>query len=54
MRTDAVRNLAPLVLGHFSSRYSNEQTDEAIEWELKRNEIKISAQPITSGEIAHL
>jgi ribonuclease Z len=44
--------IGKLILGHFSSCYSNDQIDEAIKREIERCGIKIPVERVLPGEIA--
>jgi len=54
MEMVANSNIGMLVLGHFSSRYSEEQIDEAIEREILRYGIKIPVKRVYPGKIARI
>lgn len=43
-------NIQNLILGHFSSRYSNEEIDDAIRIELDRNGLEIPVYRVLPGE----
>ena len=51
MEMVAKSNIQLLVLGHFSSRYSNEQIDEAIKTEIRKNRIDIPVRRLLPGMI---
>ena len=54
MEMVADSNIGKLILGHFSSRYSNEQIDEAIDREIARCGIRIPVERVYPGEIARI
>ena len=50
MRVVAGSNIQQLILGHFSSRYSDEQIDEAVAMEIEGNGITIPVHIVYPGE----
>ena len=52
MEMVAQSNIGTLILGHFSSRYSREQIDKAIEWEIVRCGITNPVWRVYPGEIS--
>jgi len=54
MEMVADTNIGTLILGHFSSRYSKEQIDEAIDREIARCGIRIRVERVYPGEIARI
>jgi ribonuclease Z len=54
MEMVADSNIGTLILGHFSSRYSNEQIDEAVDREIARCGVKIPVKRVYPGELAHI
>jgi ribonuclease Z len=52
MELAADSNIGTLILGHFSSRYSNDQIDEAIEREIARCHLTIPVERVYPGQIA--
>tara|TARA_R110002111_G_scaffold215145_1_gene277900 strand:+ start:73 stop:939 length:867 start_codon:yes stop_codon:yes gene_type:complete len=54
MEMVADSNIGMLILGHFSSRYSDDQIDEAIEGEIVRYGVKIPVKRVYPGRIAQI
>ena len=54
MEMVADTKIGTLILGHFSSRYSDEQIDEAINHEISRCGIRIPVERVYPGRIARI
>ena len=50
MKMVAGSKIKKLILGHFSSRYSNEQIDEAIALEMNRHGLSIEVRRVLPGQ----